>query len=556
MKKSGIIDQSGRDIPSSVVAAVRKQAGRPRAGVMGPSRSPWPYDATMLYGQEVGDWFPYNQSPDNEINIDADLNRARHRDLVRNDGWASGSIARIADGMVGSNFHVVPEPNWRALAWQFGPAFDAAWAAQFRSAVMAEWRTWADDPLFFCDVKRSMSMTQNFYLLARHKLMDGDALCMPLWMPERVGYGAARYATAIQVIDPDRLSNPYEMMDTHFMRGGVEVDNYGAPIAYHIRRAHQNDYYDTGLSMIWDRFERETAWGRPLVIHDCDRDRADQHRGVGILTPVLARFKVLAKYDQVALQAKIMKTVLGFFLKSPFDSEQIREAMQSGDDETELRLSGYQKMRYALGQEGLQINGMDVKTLAPGEDVVTTSVLGDADDFDVFEHTVLRSISAATGESAEEISKDYSKTNYSSARAAMLSVWRTMLRRRANFTTGVATPIYVCLLEEMFDQGKLPLPDGAPDFIAMRAAYARCSWIGPGRGWIDPVKERAGELMGLDGGFGTLKRTSAEINGAWWQDDADERKVEQEYFKDQGINQPDWQRGGIAEQIARTPEPQ
>src|SRR5260364_97631 len=43
-------------------------------------------------------------------------------------------------------------------------------------------------------------------LAFRHKLVDGDALALLLWRPERIGPGRARYATTVQLIDPDRLS--------------------------------------------------------------------------------------------------------------------------------------------------------------------------------------------------------------------------------------------------------------------------------------------------------------------------------------------------------------
>jgi lambda family phage portal protein len=314
-------------------------------------------------------------------------------------------------------------------------------------------------------------------------------------------------------------------------------------VAYHIRRAHQNDSYDTGLSMMWDRFERQTDWGRPLVVHDCDRDRAGQHRGIGILTPVLPRFKVLAKYDQVALQAALMRTVFGFFIKSPYDDAQVRQAMETMDtDDRKLYLSGYQSMRQTLGDpNGVSLAGAKIPVMAPGEDIVQVETHGQAEDFDIFEHTFLRGIASCTGESAEEITKDYTHTNYSSARAALLSVWRTMLRRRAGYTTGFCTPIYVAWLEEaVMIRKTVPLPKGAPDFISMRAAYGRCEWIGPGRGWIDPVKERQGEVLGLDAGFGTLRNTCADISGMWWQDVIDERAVEEEYMRERGLTMPDW----------------
>ena len=545
----------------SVITRKEVNAVRVRAGVEMQGRGGWPYDASSFSGNEVGDWLPYLQSPDGEINFTNDIMRARSRDLIRNNGWASGSIARISDGMVGSTFHVVPMPNWRALARAYGPEFDATWAAEFRAEVISEWRMWADDPNFYCDAQRSMSVTQMLYLSARHKLADGDCVIMPLWMDERVGFGGARYNTALQLIDPDRLSNPNNMPDSHNMRGGVEVDDSQAPIAYHIRRAHQNDMYDAVLAMNWDRFERQTPWGRPLVIHDCDRDRVAQHRGLGILTPVLTRFKMLARYDQVALQAAVMRTLVGFFIKSPMDIEQVREAMDMGSGNRSMPITAYQTMRNSLSdREALTMNGAHMPVLGPGESIEKADARGEADDFDSFEHTFLRSIAAATGESAEEISKDYTKTNYSSARAALLGVWRRMLVRRSNFTTGTATPVYNCILEEMMDRpgvlSAMPHGVGVTDFVAMRAAFARCQWIGPGRGWIDPVKERQGELIGLDAGFGTLNQTCADVSGAYWQDVLDERAQEETYFRSLGLTRPAWAMGVPAQTLDEKPQAQ
>ncbi len=560
ISKTDLIYPDGRAVTRGDVARVRY-----RAAIEAPGRSGWPYDASAMTGPELSDWWPYNQSPDIELNFTNDLVRARQRDLIRNNGWATGSIQRLADGMVGANFHVVPQPNWRWLQRQYGPSFDAQWAAEFRAEVLAEYRMWADDPDFWCDAQRAMSVGQIFYLAAQTKLAEGESLIMPLWLPENTGWGAARFNTALQMIDPDRLSNPFNAPDTHHLRGGVEVNDHQAPIAYHIRRAHPNGYYDASLAMVWDRFERATPWGRPLVIHDCERARIAQHRGTGILTPVLSRFRMLAKYDQAALQAAVMRTMVGFFIKSPLDPDQVRQSLGldigASDEMMRRSLGFYNSIANGMSDRAdLAVAGTRMPILGPGESIETADGRVQADDFQAFEHMVLRSIAAATGESAEEVTKDYSQTNYSSARAAMLSAWRRMLVRRADFVTGTATPVYSCILEEIIDRpgGLTSLPHGVgiEEFIASKPAWTRCTWIGPGRGWVDPVKERQGELLGLDAGFGTLSETTANISGAYWEDTLDERAVEEARFKQLGLTRPAWAIGAEAQTIDEKPKPQ
>lgn len=553
MSNSPLVFPDGRPIPRADVARVRY-----RAAIETQSRGGWPYDASALYGQDIEDWVPWNQSPDVELAYTTDLIRARHRDLVRNNGWATGSITRIADSVVGENFHVVPQPNWRWLAREYGPTFDATWAAEFREEVIAEYRMWAEDPNFWCDAQRSLSVNQIMYLAIKTKITDGESLIMPLWLDENLGYGAARFCTALQMIDADRLSNPFGRPDTHNLRSGVEITDTQAPIAYHIRRAEPNGWYDAALSFQWDRFERATEWGRPLVIHDCERERLAQHRGTGILTPVLSRFRMLAKFDQAALQAAVMRTMVKFFIKSPLDPEQVALAL-GGSDDRSMQLSGYETMRNSLSErEALRMNGARIPVLGPGESIETADARGEADDFNTAEHVFLRSIAAATGESAEELTKDYSQTNYSSARAAMLSVWRRIKQRRADFATGTATPIYSSILEEIIDRpgglSCMPSGIGLPEFIESRGAWTRCFWIGPGRGWIDPVKERQGELLGLDGGFGTLADTCANVTGKYWQDEVDERLVEVAYCRSLGLPLPAWMRPTDGNVVMKKPE--
>jgi capsid protein len=96
--------------------------------------------------------------------------------------------------------------------------------------------------------------------------------------------------------------------------------------------------------------------------------------------------------------------------------------------------------------------------MAPGEDIKTVSASRPGGNFSDFEHAMLRNVAASLGLSAPQVSQDWSRTNYSSARAELLDA---LARRRADFSIGFATPLW---LEEEFDKGRVPLPDGALSF--------------------------------------------------------------------------------------------
>ncbi|WP_413179867.1 hypothetical protein [Escherichia coli] len=88
-----------------------------------------------------------------------------------------------------------------------------------------------------------------------------------------------------------------------------------------------------------------------------------------------------------------------------------------------------------------------------------------------------------------------------------------LTRRRDEFAVGFAQPVLTAFLEELHEEEDLPLPAGAPDFLAARAAYTRAHWMGPGRGWVDPVAEKKGAILAMEAGMSTLEIEVAENVG-------------------------------------------
>jgi lambda family phage portal protein len=540
-----IVDAAGQPI-TPVQPVNRKVSALAGGGYL-------PYDAADIYGAHMATWTPYLGSADTDL-VYRDRIVSRVRDLVRNDGWASGGVTRILDNSIGATFRPICKPDYRALASYSGiSSFDAVWADEFGREVEANWRTWANDPGRYADVSRALTVSQMFRLAFRHKLVDGDALAIVQWLPGRIGPGRARYATAIQIVDPDRLSNPQLQWDKQWLRGGVEIDDYGAAIAYWIRRAHQGDWYNAIDSLTWDRIERETSWGRPIIVHDFDHDRGGQHRGgAGIFTPILQRLRMLIKYDSTELDAAIINAIFGAYIESPFDSSFVEEAL--GDENEALK--GYQQQRADFHCERRIVLGdARMPILFPGEKINAVSAERPTSNFRDFESAVLRNAAAALGISPQQLSQDWSDTNYSSARAALLEAWKTLVRRRQEFATGFASLIYGAFLEECMEMDPLPLPTNAPAYIECKPAYSQCQWIGPGRGWIDPVAEKQGAVLGMDAGLSTLELECAE-QGLDYEEVLDQRKREIEAFKERGIPVPTWagMQSTTAQEVVKKPE--
>jgi lambda family phage portal protein len=518
-----------------------------------------PYDAADMDGQHMAAWLPQLWSPDAEINQYRDRVVSRVRDAVRNDGWASGAVTRILDNAIGANLRPVAKPNWRWLQRQTGnKGFDHEWSREFGAIVDANWDVWANDPSLYCDATRNQTFSQMAHTGFRHGLVDGDALAILLWLRNQVAPGRARYATAVQLIDPDRLSNPYLVFDQMHLRGGVEINDHGAAVAYHIRKAHAGDWWAAAESMQWERIPRENEWGRPIIVHYFEHGRAGQHRGTGIFTPIIQRLKMLVKYDAVELDAAVLNAIFAAYIESPLDPQLVREAMGGGDGFERTNFGGYQSERALWHKEnGIMLGASRLPQLYPGESIKAVKAERPTSNFSPFEDAMLRNIAAGLGLSAQQVSNNWSDVNYSSARSAALEAQKTLVRRQRDFFVGFAAPVRNAVLEEMAMFDDLPMPAGVDldhiMFAESRAAFCRCDWVGPPQGWVNPIDERAGEILGMDSGMGTLEQ-ACYTQGVNWEDNLHQRAYEIKKFDELGIPRPEWAGMFTAMQAAKQPE--
>jgi lambda family phage portal protein len=126
-----------------------------------------------------------------------------------------------------------------------------------------------------------------------------------------------------------------------------------------------------------------------------------------------------------------------------------------------------------------------------------------------FEASLLRNIAAGLGLSYEEFSRDFTQTNYSSARAAMGQTWKMMQARKKSAADAFATDMYRLWFEEAYNRGEFAqfLPENAPSFYdgMNKDFYTNCTWIGASRGQIDELKETQAALKRIEGGLSTYE---------------------------------------------------
>ena len=136
----------------------------------------------------------------------------------------------------------------------------------------------------------------------------------------------------------------------------------------------------------------------------------------------------------------------------------------------------------------------------------------------------------ALGLPYELLVKDFSKTNYSSARAALLEGRRMFKNWRAWFAGAFCQPIWQMVIEEAYLRGEFD----APDFYKHQAEYSRANWIGGGWGWVDPVKEVEASRKAIDYGLSTLAKEAA-AQGDDWEENLDQLVRERDAIASRGV---------------------
>ncbi|SHN18305.1 phage portal protein [Roseibium suaedae] len=467
------------------------------------------YSAADTRMQGLMNWAPNLNSADADWLPDRDLAVSRTRDLERNEGAVSSGVDRQVDMLVGGTFRLNSKPSARLLG------ISQSEADELGQSIQTEWQAYAEDPIFRCDAERQLNFVGLMGLMAREFVAGGEAFGVLRWL-EKPGRD---YATAMHVIDTDRLCNPNGTMDTATLRGGVETDEDGAPIAYHVRKAHPSDVFSYGAeSWIWQRFERWDEvgdWQRPKVIHCYDKRRPGQSRGVSRLVTALSRMKMLASYSKAELNTAALNASIVGAIYTQLGADYAAETLGGANFGQGTDWKGFNQSRSEFYQGGNSMDQARFLTLFPTDRLDLNSQPRQTSGFASFQQSFLRSLAASLGVSYEQLSMDWSQTNYSSARAALNEVWRGIHRLRGLLVSGIANLWFAAWLEEALDRGKVDVPAGAKSFYEAPAGYLRGDWIGPARGYIDPVKEAQAAIMRMGARMTTLERETAEQGGDW-----------------------------------------
>ncbi len=498
-----VIDRAvARFSPSRGVSRLQSRAKWNALTGTGPVQRKGGQKTGTLFNWIVSKLTRFNEGQERETLTD------RAQDLVANTPHAVSCIESLSTNVVGTGLMPQSRPRWKRLGISESQAKDIADQAEW---IFGKWSQHADiqNRLFFQDIQ---------YLAAYSMFMNGEWLILPTMRKESALPGESSVRLALQSLSPVRMATPYDLAKDNKIRDGVRLNEHGAPVSCFIATPRDGTLRTQLSSEDFSEYQARIGH-RPGVLHSfhAAAKEPDRVRGVSILAPAMKSFKDLHDYLDFELVGAIVASSLSVFMEE-----------QNPDDYTK----GFPTQNEGTGQEvkyqefepGQVYYGRAKPHLLKNERPSNT--------FDGFVETLIRAVGTSVGLPYEVVAKDFSKTNYSSARASLLEAWRVYMLHRKWLERHLCQPVWRMVLEEAWLRGELVLPRGAPNFYDAMAEYTEATWIGPAKGHVDPMKEMQANIKGLDNNIFTLADLAAE-QGKDWEGQVEQRAREKQKQADE-----------------------
>lgn len=380
-------------------------------------------------------------------------NRARYE--FDNNGYCQGLILSLADHLVGTG------PRLQLLTED----------DTVNRAVEVAFHQWV----------QATGLVDKLHILTQSKKRDGEGFGVLVTNRQL----ESPVQLDVRLVETDQITTPSGVppVGAAGWVDGVELDEAGNPVAYHVLRYHPGDTsFANGVS--WGEYDRVPA---RLMLHWYRANRAGQVRGVPEITPSLPLFAQLRRYTLATLTAAETAADFAALLETqaPADGET--------DDPTPF--------------ETLEIERGMMTTLPSGARLAQLKAEQPTTTYPDFKRELLKEIGRPVSAPYNVTAGDSSPYNYSSARMDHL-LYRAAIRvERDHCRRNILERIYAAWIDEA-----VMIPGYLPAGVSAETPH---TWYWPGFEAIDPTKEAAADTERLANGTTTLAELLAEYGQDW-----------------------------------------
>jgi capsid protein len=398
------------------------------------------------------------------------------RQIYENNVLGRAMLDRATDNVIGEGMYVRPNTG--------DEGFDAE--------VSAFWDNYQADERGLVD---NGTLQRNWF---RNWKRDGDTGGLML----RNG--------KIQSIESDLIQSPSGSGDLYNRRGALPeiVDGFrlspsGKPMSAFI------ESLDERGSTAWE----EIPFRSLLYIADSDRDDYTAIRGVPVLATIGWLLEQIDGTVEATVTAYRMAAMFGLVRKSTSPGQ------QTGNLPLRTNASGQSQASLALEPGSIGMLGLD-------EDLIQVKPEHPHTNYEGFMTSLVRFAGLNLGLPLELALMDFSKTNYSSARASMEQAYRGFRVTQQQFANCWLSKWYRWRISKAVKSGEIT---GTPP-----AGFLNHKWYGQPWPYLNPVDDAKGTMALIAAGKSSLTEELAK-RGVKFDDWIDEQRVENELAADAGV---------------------
>lgn len=433
------------------------------------------YDAVPTW-RNSADWEPLDGKGE-ALNYTArNKARAKARHLERNSEVVNSILNAFIRNVVGEGFNLqmrTPNDKWNNLV----------------EDLFASWGQPGN-----CDVTGRMSLNEILNMVVRRRLVDGGIIAIETYDNDmEIPY-------QLQLVEVDELEGPgYLEHDGHPIIGGIEVNNYGKPLAYWLKQYT----VDTLVMQPPQRFDASR------VIYLADRNRPSEVREITPLVKTMGEIHDLEEFfDAVVFKQKIT-AAMAVWITNPVNAGPVAATSLVGNANAGKGTGGGGK------RPSSRIDPGSVTELKPGQDVKSVVPSGQSSELADYNLSLMRRVAAGHGLSYEMVSRDVSQVNYSSARQNLLEDWKVFKQEQKYLIEHFLNLALEKVVKSAILSGKIPGSAVPSGFWNNPNKWLRHEFIGQGLPWIDPYKEAMADKVLLESYQTSLKDLYAKKGKDW-----------------------------------------
>lgn len=451
-------------------------------------------------GRTTAGWGTSTTSEDTELSSSLRTARNRGRELTRDAAYAKRAKRIIQNNVVGSGIGLQAkvETSRGRLSDRINDDIEEVWEEWCQAS-----HCHTGQSLHFADFERQI-MGQVFeageVFVRLHRFKRGDS----------------RVPLALEVIEAERIADEFQpgpnAPGAH-IRMGVEVDQFGAPLAYWIRTRHPGELHLQTHEV--DQIERVLAED---IIHLRHIDRWPQTRGIPWMHTVGRKLNDMDGLTEAEVTAARGSACYMGFIEPPADNS------SSFESEPEADGSMQEELEPAV-----------IHKLNPGEKFNGYAPTRPNTQLDPFMRMMLREVASGTDVSYESLSRDYSQSNYSSSRLALLDDRDTWRMLQQWFIRSFRKRVHKLWLQQAV-LARAIVSINIEEYALNPRKFEAVCFKPRGWSWIDPTKEVEAYEQAIDNGFTTVSAVIAQTgDGRDLEDVLKERKRELELMQQLGL---------------------